>query len=123
MHPLGTLEAPRAGTAAAVPVDVVFEKDSHGIDFYVLVQGTILIDDGEDVHVEVSGRTLLVEAHLPGEPPGQQSESNKLRYLWCLPPFTPMCLRMGGQIVSMAKLDPQKARVLGVCCLKLSCGN
>ncbi|KAH8076200.1 cAMP-dependent protein kinase regulator [Aureococcus anophagefferens] len=30
--------------------DVVFEKDSHGIDFYVLVQGAVSIDDGEDVH-------------------------------------------------------------------------
>jgi hypothetical protein len=46
------------------------------------------------------------------EPPGQRSNSNKLRYLWCLPPFTPMCLRVGGQVVSKRKLDPQKARVL-----------
>jgi hypothetical protein len=45
-------------------------------------------------------------------PPGQRSGSSKLRYLWCLPPLTPMCVRIGGQIVSKRKLNPQKARVL-----------
>ena len=32
-------------------------------------------------------------------------------YLWCVPPLTPMCVRIGGQIVSDAKLQPQKYRV------------
>ena len=46
------------------------------------------------------------------EPPGYKPGANKLRYLWCLPPFTPMCLRVGGRVVSRAKLEPQKARVV-----------
>ncbi|KAK7242888.1 cAMP-dependent protein kinase regulator [Aureococcus anophagefferens] len=48
--------------------DVVFEKDSHGIDFYVLVQGAVSIDDGEDVHVTLDhkgGNTTI--ACIPGE--------------------------------------------------------
>lgn len=58
------------------------------------------------------GFVRLKRSPVRFEPPGQRSDSNKLRYLWCLPPFTPMCLRVGGQLVSKAKLDPQKARVL-----------
>lgn len=42
-------------------------------------------------------------------PPG--NPNNKLNYLWCVPPFTPMCLRVGGVVVSKRKLAPQKARV------------
>ncbi len=42
--------------------------------------------------------------------PGRQD--NALNYLWCLPPFTPMCVRIGGQVVSGAKLTPQKGKVL-----------
>ena len=44
------------------------------------------------------------------EPPGG-IRGNKLNYLWCLPPFTPMCLRIGGWVVSNAKLNPQKQAV------------
>lgn len=58
------------------------------------------------------GFVRLKRSPVRFEPPGQRSDSNKLRYLWCLPPFTPMCLRVGGQLVSKRKLDPQKARVL-----------
>jgi hypothetical protein len=35
----------------------------------------------------------------------------KLTWLSCLPPFTPMCLRIGGQIVSPRKLTPKKGYV------------
>lgn len=41
----------------------------------------------------------------PGDP------NKPLNYLWCLPPFTPMCLRIGGVVVSKRKLTPQKERV------------
>lgn len=37
--------------------------------------------------------------------------TSNLRYLACLPPFTPMCLRLGGWMVSPTKLTPQKAKV------------
>ena len=37
--------------------------------------------------------------------------TSNLRYLTCIPPFTPMCLRMSGWMVSEKKLTPQKARV------------
>ena len=42
-------------------------------------------------------------------PPGDPNK--KINYLWCVPPFTPMCLRIGGVVVSKRKLQPQKARV------------
>lgn len=42
----------------------------------------------------------------PGRP------DNPLNQLWCLPPFTPMCVRIGGQIVATAKLDAAKGRVM-----------
>ena len=35
----------------------------------------------------------------------------KLVWLSCLPPFTPMCVRIGGQIVSARKLHPKKGYV------------
>lgn len=40
------------------------------------------------------------------------SESN-LRYLACIPPFTIMCIKIGGVTVSQRKLAPQKAEVIG----------
>lgn len=58
------------------------------------------------------GFVRLKRSPVRFEPPGHQAGSNKLRYLWCLPPFTPMCLRIGGQVVSKRKLEPQKAQVL-----------
>lgn len=64
------------------------------------------------VEVYDDGFVRLKRSPVRFEPPGQRSGSSKLRYLWCLPPFTPMCLRVGGQVVSKRKLDPQKARVL-----------
>lgn len=36
---------------------------------------------------------------------------SKLVWLSCLPPFTPMCIRIGGQIVSARKLHPKKGYV------------
>ncbi|MEC8423483.1 MAG: hypothetical protein VX000_06875, partial [Myxococcota bacterium] len=53
-------------------------------------------------------------------PPGQTARSSRLRYLWCLPPFTPMCVRLGGQVVSNAKLEPQKARVVAATHLEVT---
>lgn len=57
------------------------------------------------------GFVRLKRSPVRFEPPGYRAGGNKLRYLWCLPPFTPMCVRVGGQVVSGAKLEPQKARV------------
>lgn len=48
-----------------------------------------------------------VRWQAPGDP------NKPLNNLWCLPPFTPMCVRVGGQVVSKRKLQPQKARVAG----------
>jgi hypothetical protein len=45
-------------------------------------------------------------------PPGQSTSDSKLRYLWCLPPFTPMCVRIGGVVVSDKKLQHQKTRIV-----------
>lgn len=42
----------------------------------------------------------------PGDP------DNLLNNLWCLPPFTPMCVRIGGQVISKTKLDAHKQKVL-----------
>jgi len=42
--------------------------------------------------------------------PGKQDRP--LNNLWCLPPFTPMCVRIGGQVVAESKLTPQKSKVL-----------
>lgn len=42
----------------------------------------------------------------PGNP------DNALNNLWCLPPFTPMCVRIGGQVISGRKLQAHKHRVL-----------
>lgn len=64
------------------------------------------------VVVHDDGFVQLKRSPVRFAPPGQTSSSSKLRYLWCLPPLTPMCLRVGGQVVSKKKLDPQKARVL-----------
>lgn len=42
----------------------------------------------------------------PGDP------NKPLNNLWCLPPFTPMCIRIGGVVVSQRKLQHQKHRVV-----------
>lgn len=42
----------------------------------------------------------------PGDP------DNALNNLWCLPPFTPMCVRIGGQVISKTKLDAHKNKVI-----------
>ncbi|KAH8044202.1 cAMP-dependent protein kinase regulator [Aureococcus anophagefferens] len=79
------LEVPeirRASTSSRIHEgDVVFEKDSHGIDFYVLVQGAVSIDDGEDVHVTLDhkgaylgGRALAAEARGDGDGQGQHDD-------------------------------------------------
>jgi len=46
------------------------------------------------------------------EPPGKAAErKSKLRYLWCLPPFTVMCVRVGGQTVSRRRMLTYKRRI------------
>ena len=76
--------------------EVVFEKDSHGIDFYVLVQGTILIDDGEDVHVEVSqkGAYFGEVALLRAEPRAATVKVKGNTTIACIPgeTFRTLCL-------------------------------
>ncbi len=46
------------------------------------------------------------------DPPGKKD--NKLRYLWCLPPFTisAACIRIGGQVISKRKLAHAKEEVV-----------
>ena len=44
------------------------------------------------------------------EPP--IGDKGALRYLACIPPFTPLCVRIGGQLVSASRLDAQKAKVV-----------
>ncbi|MCB9781312.1 MAG: hypothetical protein H6742_22280 [Alphaproteobacteria bacterium] len=61
----------------------------------------IVHDDGR-----VDTRRSPVRWRAPGR------EDNPLNQLWCLPPFTPMCVRIGGQVVSKAKLQPRKQDVL-----------
>ena len=34
--------------------DVVFEKDSEGDDFYIIIEGAVKIEDGENLHVALS---------------------------------------------------------------------
>lgn len=53
---------------------------------------------------------VVLKRTPPRFDPPIQGSSN-LRYLACVPPFTPMCLRLGGWMVSEKKLTPQKARV------------
>ena len=61
------------------------------------------------VRVYDDGFVVLKRSPVRWQPPGDPR--NKINNLWCLPPFTPMCLRVGGVLVSKRKLDPQKARV------------
>lgn len=62
------------------------------------------------VFVYDDGFAVVRRSPVRFEPPGG-IRGNKLNYLWCLPPFTPMCLRIGGWVVSNAKLNPQKQAV------------
>lgn len=64
------------------------------------------------VVVHEDGLLTLQRSPVRVEAPGRKD--NALNYLWCLPPFTPMCVRIGGQIVSEAKLDAAKGRVADV---------
>ena len=65
---------------------------------------TVILDD--------DGWVSLKRSPLKIDPPGKKS--NKLRYLWCLPPFTitPACIKPGGQLISRRKLSGHKERVV-----------
>ena len=65
---------------------------------------TMVLDDDGWVH--------LKRNPIRFEPPGKAADrTSKLKYLWCLPPFTPMCVKIGGQIVSRRRLQGYKGRV------------
>ena len=76
--------------------DVVFEKDSHGIDFYVLVQGAVSIDDGEDVHVTLDhkGAYFGEVALLRAEPRAATITARGNTTIACIPgeTFRTLCL-------------------------------
>lgn len=76
--------------------EVVFEKDSHGIDFYVLIQGSVMIDDGEDVHVELTNKGAYFGevALLRAEPRAATITAGENTTLACIPgeTFRTLCL-------------------------------
>lgn len=55
------------------------------------------------------GFMILKRSPVRFEPPVKGSSN--LRYLWCIPPFTPLCVRPGGQLVSKRKLQGSKTRL------------
>ena len=65
---------------------------------------TVVIDD--------DGWMMVKRSPIRIDPPGKRD--NKLRYLWCLPPFTitPLCIKLGGQTVSRRRLQAHKERVV-----------
>jgi hypothetical protein len=65
---------------------------------------TVVIDD--------DGWMTVKRSPIRIDPPGKRD--NKLRYLWCLPPFTitPLCIKVGGQTVSRRRLQSHKTRVI-----------
>ena len=65
---------------------------------------TVVIDD--------DGWMMVKRSPIRIDPPGKRD--NKLRYLWCLPPFTitPLCIKVGGQTVSRRRLQAHKERVV-----------
>ena len=64
---------------------------------------TVVVDDDAWVHVKRSPVRV--------DPPGKKD--NKLRYLWCLPPFTitAACIQVGGQVIGERKLAHFKSDV------------
>jgi hypothetical protein len=65
---------------------------------------TVILDD--------DGWIMLKRSPIKIDPPGKKR--NKLRYLWCLPPFTltPACIRPGGQLIHPKKLSSEKGRIV-----------
>jgi len=65
---------------------------------------TVMLDD--------DGWIDIRRSPIRFEPPGKAAErKSKLRYLWCLPPFTVMCVRVGGQTVSRRRMMTYKRRI------------
>ena len=64
---------------------------------------TVVVDDDAWIHVKRSPVRV--------DPPGKKD--NKLRYLWCLPPFTitAACVQVGGQVIGERKLAHFKGDV------------
>jgi len=65
---------------------------------------TVILDD--------DGWIMLKRSPIKIDPPGKKR--NKLRYLWCLPPFTltPACIRPGGQLIHPNKPSSEKGRIV-----------
>lgn len=61
------------------------------------------------VIIDEDGYAILKRSPVRFIPPGKGD--SKLRYLWCLPPFTVMCIRPGGRIIAPRKLTPLKTKV------------
>ena len=64
---------------------------------------SVLMDD--DAYIVLRRTPVRID------PPGDKD--NKLRYLWCLPPFTitAACIQVGGQLISKRKLGHAKSEV------------
>lgn len=62
------------------------------------------------VVIQEEGLVTLKRSPVRWMAPGRRD--NPINQLWCLPPFTPMCVRVGGQLVATAKLDAAKGRVM-----------
>ncbi len=61
------------------------------------------------VVVHDEGFIIIKRSPVRFAPPTKRQRA--VDYLWCIPPFGLMCIRPGGQVVSPAKLNHQKARV------------
>ena len=82
----------------------VKEKDGRSVlRPAVPYKPTVIVDDDAWIHTKRSPVRV--------DPPGKKD--NKLRYLWCLPPFTitAACIQVGGQVISERKLAHFKADV------------
>lgn len=80
-------------------------KDRDGVTVYrpdVYWHPSVWVYD--DGYVVVKRSPVRFEPPIDGSSP--------LRYLACLPPFTPMCVRLAGQTISKHKLEPQKYEVV-----------
>jgi len=69
----------------------------------VAYKPTVVIDDDAWMHIKRSPIRV--------DPPGRKD--NKLRYLWCIPPFTitAACIQVGGQVIGQRKLESHKEDV------------
>ena len=61
------------------------------------------------VIIDEEGFAVLKRSPIRFSPPGKGD--SKLRYLWCIPPLTVMCVHANGLLISNRKLTPLKGKV------------